>query len=64
MSHSGMSRSSLSINDKPPELVAKRQQLAGLIAAQAVDPTCAPRAILIAEMQFDIERLDRKRKER
>eukprot|EP00965_Chrysotila_dentata_P119583 3953242-Pleurochrysis_carterae.AAC.1 len=51
-------------NDTPPELVAKRQQLAGLIAAQAVDPACAPRVILIAELRFDIERLDRKRKER
>eukprot|EP00965_Chrysotila_dentata_P257661 6212961-Pleurochrysis_carterae.AAC.1 len=46
----------------PPELVSKQQQLTGLLAAQALDPSCAPRASMIAELRFDIERLERKRK--
>eukprot|EP00965_Chrysotila_dentata_P205512 6182995-Pleurochrysis_carterae.AAC.1 len=49
-------------SDTPPELVAKQQLLSGLLAAQALDPTSAPRALLIAETRFDINRLERKRK--
>eukprot|EP00965_Chrysotila_dentata_P110104 3638284-Pleurochrysis_carterae.AAC.1 len=48
-----------------PEVVAKRQTLAGLIAAQGLDfasPATAPRAALIAELRLELERFDRKRK--
>eukprot|EP00965_Chrysotila_dentata_P147297 4862845-Pleurochrysis_carterae.AAC.3 len=46
----------------PPELVSKHQRLAGLLAAQALDLSCAPHASMIAELRFDIEHLERKRK--
>eukprot|EP00965_Chrysotila_dentata_P014272 472639-Pleurochrysis_carterae.AAC.1 len=49
-------------SDTPPELVAKQQLLSGPLAAQALDPTSAPSALLIAETRFDIDRVERKRK--
>eukprot|EP00965_Chrysotila_dentata_P120753 3993682-Pleurochrysis_carterae.AAC.1 len=49
----------------PPGIVAKRQRLAGLIAAQGVDfafSAKAPRAAMIAKLRFELERFQRKRK--
>eukprot|EP00965_Chrysotila_dentata_P066665 2207163-Pleurochrysis_carterae.AAC.1 len=39
----------------PPDLVMKRQQLAGLVAVHAADPSNASRAGMIAELRFDIQ---------
>eukprot|EP00965_Chrysotila_dentata_P194923 6176673-Pleurochrysis_carterae.AAC.2 len=49
----------------PPEVVAKRHVLVGLIAAQGLDlasAATAPRAAMMAELRFELERFDRKRK--
>eukprot|EP00965_Chrysotila_dentata_P163948 5412631-Pleurochrysis_carterae.AAC.1 len=45
----------------PPDLVMKRQQLAGLVAVHAADPSDAARAGMIAKLRFDIQRQERKR---
>eukprot|EP00965_Chrysotila_dentata_P046553 1546736-Pleurochrysis_carterae.AAC.1 len=55
------SASSASQNYTPPDLVCKRQTLSGLLAVHAADPTCAARAGMIAELRYEIERLERKR---
>eukprot|EP00965_Chrysotila_dentata_P138731 4589018-Pleurochrysis_carterae.AAC.3 len=46
----------------PSDLVMKRQQqLAGLAAVHAADPSTAARAGMIAKLRFDIQRQERKR---
>eukprot|EP00965_Chrysotila_dentata_P207175 6183970-Pleurochrysis_carterae.AAC.2 len=43
----------------PPDLVSKRQLLAGMIAAQSMEPSAAC-AMSIAELRFDVARAERK----
>eukprot|EP00965_Chrysotila_dentata_P077757 2565386-Pleurochrysis_carterae.AAC.1 len=51
----GVMQSGECIDSTPPDLVMKRQQLAGLLAIHAAEPSNAARAGMIAELRFDIQ---------